>query len=280
MRKTSNTILITGAMGMLGKAFAQQLGSRAVALTHAECDITDSAMLSTLIAQHHPSAIINCAALTNVDQCEQDPARCMTINTTAVAEMAGLCKKNQCTLIHFSTDYVFDGSGIAPFTETHPRHPINVYGRSKAESEMAVESTFDNYIIARVQWIFGDGRRNFISDIASALKEGREVKAFEDQWGAPGHSTDIARALIQLWEGGHRGIFHVTSSGHANRVEIAKEIARIVKAPQPQIIPVRMQDLQLPATRPQNSRLSIDKLQQLGIEMPSWQDAIFRYLHS
>lgn len=264
---------------MLGQAFASQLGPRhCAALTHAQCDITNTSTLSDIMSHYHPKAVINCAAIADVDRCEKDPLPCEAVNATAVAHLAELCQRHTCTLIHFSTDYVFDGSGDAPFAEDHPRHPINVYGRSKAGSEMAIQSAGSEFIIARVQWIFGPGRRNFIVDTAKSLKEGRPVKAFEDQWGAPGFSRDTAHAVLRLYEGGHRGIFHVTSQPHVSRVMIAEEIARQMGVLTPQITPVRMQNLQLPATRPRNCRLSIDKLRQLGIDMPPWPDAIHRYL--
>lgn len=275
---SSSPILIVGAGGMVGSALTSLLGTRAVPLTRAQCDITDVDGVSRFIAQTRPVAVINCAAITNVDLCEQDPALADAVNTIAVSQLANLCKANSCTLIHFSTDYVFDGEGSTPWSEADPRHPINVYGASKARSEEAIESSPTDYIIARVQWVFGRGRRNFIQDTAAKLQAGQEVLAFEDQWGGPGFSRDIARMIVELYEGGHRGLFHVTNSGYDSRLGIAHEIARQMKIASPHITAVQMKSLSLPAVRSQNSRLSVDKLKGLGIIPPSWQDAVHRYL--
>lgn len=274
----SSPILIIGARGMVGMACTELLGKRAVPLTHAQCDLTDADGILRLISGVRPAAVINCAAVTDVDQCEKDPELAMAVNAVAVGHLAKICKSESCTLIHFSTDYVFDGQGSAPWSETDPRHPINVYGASKVRSEEMIESTLSDYIIARVQWVFGRGRRNFIHDTATKLRAGQEVLAFEDQWGGPGYSCDIAHMILQLLEGGHLGIFHVTNSGHDNRVGIAQEIAHQMKIDLPRITPVQMKTLSLPATRSQNSRLSVDKLKQLGITPPTWPDAVHRYL--
>lgn len=274
----SSSILVVGANGMVGSSLTAHLGARAIPLNHSQCDITDTERLSRFFSDMRPVAVINCAAITNVDLCEQYPSMANAVNAVAVSHLAKLCKANFCTLIHFSTDYVFDGSGSIPWSETDPRHPINAYGASKAHSEDAIDATLTDYIIARVQWVFGRGRHNFIRDTATKFQLGKEVLAFEDQWGGPGYSHDIAHMILQLYEHGHRGIFHVTNSGHDNRVEIAHEVARQMKISSPHITPIQMKTLSLPAVRSQNSRLSVDKLAHLGIIPPSWQDAVHRYL--
>lgn len=263
---------------MVGRALSALLGTNATAVSHADCDITQPDQLLDTLAQHQPKAVLNCAAITNVDLCEKDHALADAVNTRSVADLAGACAKHNATLIHFSTDYVFDGSGTTPFCEDDPMHPINYYGQSKATSEEAVRAAGSNHIIARVQWVFGTGRQNFIQDTAEKLKKGDIVRAFADQVGSPTAATDIADMVMALYRNGQRGTFHTVNAGHASRVEIAHEIARQLSIATPQIIPVLTSSVQLPAQRPLNSRLSIDKIQNLGIHPPTWQEAVNRYL--
>lgn len=263
---------------MVGRALAALWGSQAVALPHAGCDITRRDSVESVVLQHHPSAIFNCAAITNVDLCEKYPDLAMTVNGAAVGAMADVCKHHGITLIHFSTDYVFDGSGDQSATEDHPRNPINHYGKSKAAGEAAIASAGPDHIIARVQWVFGPGRSNFIDDAAKKIRNGEVVRAFSDQYGSPTYADDIAAMVTQLYRGGQRGTFHTVNKGYANRVEIAEEIARQLHIQTPNIVPVATRDVSLPAQRPLNSRLSIDKISKLGIHPPTWQDAVGRYL--
>jgi dTDP-4-dehydrorhamnose reductase len=222
--------------------------------------------------------VFNCAAMTAVDRCETDPDRCTQINAAAVAELAVICRDRNSLLVHFSTDYVFDGAGDSPATEDRVRHPINHYGQGKAQAEEAIAAAGGPHLIARIQWVFGAGRDNFVSRTVAQLRKGEEVPAFSDQWGTPCFATDIATMVIRLCKIGARGLFHVTNSGYATRVQVAAEIARLLHISSPRISPVLTNHLSLPATRPLNSRLCIDKLRALGIHPPSWQDAISRYV--
>lgn len=270
--------LIMGGNGMVGRALAQLWGPQAIALTHTDCDITQPASIEAMIRQHKPVAIFNGAAITDVDLCEKNPELAKRVNTDAVTTLAALCTKNKITLIHFSTDYVFDGSGDSPSVEDRPYSPISVYGASKAEGEKALLSSGADFILARVQWVFGEGRRNAVQDAAEKLKKNESVRAFSDQFGSTTYSHDIAQMVTQLYRSGHRGIFHTVNAGYASRVDVAQEIARQLHCESPDIVPVETASVQLPARRPLNSRLSIDKIQKLGIHPPTWQDAVERYL--
>lgn len=277
---TQQSILILGANGMVGQALTTHWGSNATPLTHVDCDVTNPQALAKVMAQYRPAALANCAAITNVDQCEQDQTLARQVNTDAVTTMAQLCKDHSCTLIHFSTDYVFDGSGNQPSVETRSRHPINYYGVSKQLAEEAIEDIAPDYIIARVQWIFGAGRHNFIGDAVQKLQKDEEVKAFSDQWGTPTYANDIAAMVDRLYQEGQRGIFHTVNRGYVTRADIAHEIAHQLDVPAAKITEVATAAVPLPAQRPLNSRLSIDKIQKLGIVPPTWQDAVGRYLCS
>lgn len=263
---------------MVGRALAQALGGQAQALSHADCDITDAARVASVIAEFAPRAIFNCAAITNVDVCETHRDLADHVNMRGVETIAAECHRHGVTLIHFSTDYVFDGAGDTPFSENHPRHPVNHYGQSKAASEQYVQQCCPDHIIARVQWVFGLGRSNFVDDTARKLGVGEAVRAFSDQYGSPTYANDIATMVTQLYREGHRGTFHTVNKEYASRVEIAHEIARQLRISAPQIIPVTTASISLPAQRPLNSRLSIDKISKLGIHPPTWQDAVGRYL--
>lgn len=263
---------------MVGQAIQALLGDQSHSFSHLTCDVTDAEGVESIIAAHTPKAVFNGAAITNVDLCETDHALADRVNVQGVINLARSCQRHGATLIHFSTDYVFDGGGDTPFAEDHPRNPINYYGRGKAASEEHVQAICPDHIIARVQWVFGPGRHNFISDAATKLQRGEAVRAFADQYGAPTYAHDIATMVRDLYRGGQRGLFHTVNAGHANRVEIAQEIARQLHVSTPEIIPVRTAHISLPARRPLNSRLSIDKISKLGIHPPTWQDAIARYL--
>lgn len=271
-------VLIFGANGMVGRALTSEWGNLAVALSHTDCDITQRESIETILLKYKPAAIFNCAAITNVDTCEKEPELAMRVNAAAVEMMATVCKQQGITLIHFSTDYVFDGSGNQPSPEDRKHDPINQYGASKAAGEAAIESIRPDYIIARVQWVFGQGRQNFVDDVATKLRNDVAVRAFSDQFGSPTYAHDAAAMVTELYREGHRGIFHAVSTGYTNRVEIAQEVARQLRISSPEIIPVTTASVSLPAQRPLNSRLSIDKISKLGIHPPTWQDAVGRYL--
>lgn len=271
-------ILVLGAGGMVSTAFVRLLGERALAVSEATCDIRDYAGLKRLVEAAAPNAIFNCAAITDVDRCERDSALAEAVNRDAVAHLARMCGERDIPLVHYSTDYVFDGSGVAPWRETDAKHPINVYGRTKAESEIAIETIGAEHLILRVQWVFGDGRPNFVTDTARRLRAGEEVRAFDDQWGAPCFSGDIARMTLDLFERGQRGLFHLVSAGYATRVMVAEEIARVLGIASPRITAVKTRDVKLAAARPLNSRMGTARLEAAAVWAPAWQDGIRRSL--
>ncbi len=278
--KIQPQFVVTGGNGMVGQAIQTLLGDRSRSFSHADCDITNASQVESLIGGLHPQAVFNCAAITNVDQCETDHAIADAVNVQGVENLAKSCQRHGATLIHFSTDYVFDGVSDTPFLEDHPRSPINYYGQSKAASEDRVREFCPDHIIARVQWVFGTGRHNFIMDAAQRFQAGQEVKAFADQFGTPTSAHDIAEMITQLLFQGHRGTFHTVNQGYASRVEIAETVAQVMGVATPHIIGVNLKDVTLPAKRPAYSCLSIDKIQKLGIHPPTWQDAVGRYLCS
>lgn len=273
-------ILVVGAGGMISTALVRRLGVRALAAPRAACDIRDHAFVARLVAKAAPFAIFNCAAVTNVDQCEREPALAEAVNRDAVANLARLCRARAIPLVHYSTDYVFDGSGETPWRETDARNPINVYGRTKAESETAIETIGPEHLILRVQWVFGDGRPNFVADTARRLRAGEEVRAFDDQWGAPCFADDIARMTLDLFERGERGLFHLVNQGYATRVMVAEEIARVLGIASPRITAVKTRDVKLAAARPLNSRMSTDRLEATGVRPLTWQDDVGSWLRS
>lgn len=271
-------IVLLGAGGMISTALSRLLGTRAVLVAKAACDVCDHALVTRLVDETGPSAIFNCAAVTNVDRCEREPALAEAVNSDGVRHLAQVCRARAIPLVHYSTDYVFDGSGAAPWREGDVRKPINVYGRTKAESEMVIEAVGAEHLVLRVQWVFGDGRANFVGDTARRLRAGEEVRAFDDQWGAPCFAGDIARMTLDLFDGGHRGLFHLVNAGYATRVMVAEEIARILGVVSPRITPVKTCDVELPAARPENSRLNTEKLLSVGVRPPAWQDGVRRWL--
>lgn len=282
-------VLVTGVKGQLGYDVLNELNKRcydAVGVDIEEMDITDGESVNKVVAEVNPDVVIHCAAWTAVDLAEdndkQDKVR--LINAVGTENIAKICKKLDCKMIYISTDYVFDGQGTRPWEPYDERNPINVYGKTKYEGELAVEKWLDKYFIVRIAWVFGVNGKNFIKTMLSLGKTHTELTVVDDQVGSPTYTYDLAKLLVDMAETEKYGYYHATNEGFCSWYEFACEIFRQASKINPvykkvQVSPVGSDKYPSKAKRPSNSRMSKDKLVENGFKrLPYWQDALKRYL--
>lgn len=246
-------------------------------------DITDADAVERVITAVNPDAVIHCAAWTAVDLAEnaenQDKVR--AINAGGTQNIANVCKKLNCKMTYISTDYVFDGQGTAPWKpDCEDYKPLNVYGQTKLEGELAVSRTLDKYFIVRIAWVFGLNGKNFIKTMLNVGKTHDTVRVVNDQIGTPTYTLDLARLLIDMNETDKYGYYHATNEGgYISWYDFTKEIYRQAGYTT-QVVPVTTAEYGLSkAARPFNSRLDKSKLVEAGFTpLPTWQDALRRYL--
>ena len=274
-------VLVTGVKGQLGHDVMNELalrGIEGIGVDVEEMDITDRTACETVISQEKPDAVIHCAAYTAVDAAEDNADLCRRINGEGTRNVAQACKEADTKLMYISTDYVFDGQGTRPWEPDDERHPLNVYGQTKYEGELAVEELSDKYFIVRIAWVFGVAGKNFIKTMLRLGKERGAVSVVDDQVGSPTYTYDLARLLVDMIQTDRYGRYHATNEGLCSWYEFAKEIFRQAGMDVP-VTPVSSDAFPAKATRPSNSRLNKDKLSENGFErLPAWQDALGRFL--
>jgi dTDP-4-dehydrorhamnose reductase len=277
-------ICVIGASGRLGGAMAhalQRAGHRVFALGHSELDITDETKVAAMVASLQPQAIVNCCAYNAVDAAEDDPTAAFAVNATGPRALARAAARVGAVIVHYSTDFVFDGEASGPYLETAPTNPLSVYGASKLAGEDEVRHIEGHYIL-RVESLFGGtstvGCRATIDYMADTLTAGLPVRAIADRTVSPSYVDDVVRATRTLLEErGQFGTYHCVSSGCTTWYELANEIARQLNTSAP-VVPVLAQDFPTRAVRPRFCALSNRKLGQFGIELPSWTAALARHL--
>ncbi len=274
------TVLVTGVKGQLGYDVVKELekrGHRAIGVDIDEMDITDKASVERVITQADPDAVIHCAAYTAVDAAEDNEQLCRRVNAEGTANIAGVCKTLGCKLMYISTDYVFNGQGQRPWEPDDEREPLNVYGQTKYEGELAVEQ-LEKYFIVRIAWVFGVNGKNFIKTMLNLGRTRDRLTVVADQIGSPTYTFDLARLLVDMIETDKYGRYHATNEGLCSWYEFACEIFRQAGIPV-EVAPVTSDQYPAKAKRPMNSRMDKSKLEENGFErLPSWQDALGRYL--
>ncbi|HEV2488347.1 MAG TPA: dTDP-4-dehydrorhamnose reductase [Candidatus Acidoferrales bacterium] len=274
-------IFLTGKQGMLARAIAEVLAPRheIVAASHAEADITDAAAISHAIEAARPDAVVNAAAFADVDACESQPELAMRVNGEGPGNIAAACRRLAIPLMHFSTDYVFDGEKVEPYTEEDEPCPLSVYGKSKLEGERRVAATLDRFWIVRVCGVFGPHRKNFVSLVVDLGRKGGPLRIVRDQRLAPTYTMDAALGVEQIFLRGGPGIYHLTNQGFTSRLDFTKGILREAGFPNVEVIPISAEETKRPAARPKNSQLENARLKREGIPLlPVWPDAVRRYL--
>jgi dTDP-4-dehydrorhamnose reductase len=277
-------IAVVGAEGQLGAAVAKECRTahEVVEFTHAALDVTSDEAVRSVMARMKPEAIVNCAAYNDVDGAEDHPVDALNLNAFAVRAIARAANACSAALVHYSTDFVFDGKASQPYTETDAPNPRGAYAASKLMGEWFAADAPRAYVL-RVESLFGSvkGARPAKGSVASILKSiqsGTEARVFEDRTISPTYVFDAAVATRTLLErSAPAGLYHCVNSGACTWLELARELARLLGV-EPKLIPVRMADMTLRAERPLYCVLSNARLAALGITMPTWQDAIARYV--
>ena len=277
-------VLITGTHGQLGATMVRVFADVEVtAHTRATLDVTEAAAVNRAVKSAAPHLIVNCAAFNDVDGAEDRPTEALAVNAFAVRNLARAAEDVGATLVHYSTDFVFDGSASTPYTEDVRPSPRSTYAASKLLGEWFALEAPGSYVL-RVESLFGSpanwtGRRGTLDGIVANLEQGREVRAFTDRVVSPSYVADIAQATRHLtMSNAAPGLYHCVNAGHATWYEVAREVATIIGHPQPTLVPVTMDQMKLRAQRPRFCALSIDKLTATGFTMPTWQDALRRWL--
>lgn len=260
-----------------------QDGSAVTTMPYVSLDITNEMAVGETISQIAPDVVIHCAAWTAVDMAEDDDkvALVRAVNAGGTQNIANICKELDCKMVYISTDYVFNGQGETPW---HPDckdyKPLNVYGQTKLEGELAVANTLEKYFIVRIAWVFGLNGNNFIKTMLNVGKKFDTLRVVNDQVGTPTYTYDLARLLVDMVETEKYGYYHATNEGgYISWYEFACEIFRQAGYAT-KVNPVTTEEYGLSkAARPFNSRLDKSKLQENGFRpLPAWQDALSRYL--
>lgn len=277
-------VLVTGVKGQLGYDVVKELekrGHNAIGVDIEEMDITDEKSVKSVIQSVKPDAVIHCAAWTAVDAAEDNEEKVHLVNAVGSENIAKQCKTLDCKMMYISTDYVFDGKGEEPWQPDCKKYdPLNVYGKTKLEGELAVAENTKKYFIVRIAWVFGKNGKNFIKTMLSVGKKHNTVKVVNDQIGTPTYTYDLARLLVDMIETEKYGYYHATNEGgYISWYDFTKEIYRQAGLTT-EIVPVTTAEYGLSkAARPFNSRLDKSKLIENGFKpLPSWQDALERYL--
>ncbi len=297
-------IFVTGVNGQLGHDVMNELykrghiavgtdvaevysgvadGSPITTLPYIALDITNAEIVDKVITEIKPDAVIHCAAWTAVDMAEDDDKVDLVraVNAEGTQNIANVCKKLDCKMTYISTDYVFNGQGTGPWQpDCKDYAPLNVYGQTKLEGELAVSNALNKYFIVRIAWVFGLNGKNFIKTMLNVGKKYDTVRVVNDQIGTPTYTLDLARLLVDMIETEKYGYYHATNEGgyiswHDFACEIFKQAGYTTK-----VVPVTTEEYGLSkAARPFNSRLDKSKLVENGFEpLPTWQDAVSRYL--
>jgi dTDP-4-dehydrorhamnose reductase len=271
-------VMILGASGLLGKALMREwTEDEIVGYNSSDVDIRDVDRVREVVEKTLPEWIVLAAACTNVDDCESHSDWAFAVNRDGAVNVAKAAKRTGAKLLFLSSDYVFDGKKTSPYETGDARNPQSVYGRSKAEAEIRLLEVLPEVCIARTSWLFGTGGKCFPDTILKLAASRPALDVVNDQRGCPTYSLDLARAIIALCRIGAHGIVHATNSGDCSWFEFAREIIKGAGLAT-EVRPASSQQMARPAPRPAYSVLSAKSLQRHGIVVPTWQDALNRYL--
>ena len=272
-------ILLTGRTGQVGSELVGRLAAlgEVIALGRAELDLADGGAIARLVQSTKPDVIVNAAAYTAVDKAEAEPDLAMRINGVAPGELAQAAKRHGALLVHYSTDYIFDGAKGSPYVEDDAPHALGVYGRTKLEGETRIRASGARHLIVRTAWVYGQGA-NFVRAIVRQADAGKALRVVNDQFGAPTWARDIAEVTARLLGKGAEGIFHVSAAGVTNWYDVALEILRTTRRSNA-VQAVSTAEYGAHAPRPRYSVLDNGKLRALGIAtIADWRERLGVYL--
>jgi len=284
-------LLLLGSTGQLGWELQRTLApsGQVVALDYPEIDFTHPNSLTAVVEKLQPDVILNAVAYTQVDQAEKDPDAARAVNGLAPGILAQAARKAQAVLIHYSTDYVFDGAKGLPYRETDPTNPLGVYAKTKLEGEQAVQQADGAWIILRTSWLYSLRRDDFVLKVLKWSRTQRTLKVAEDQVGSPTWGRMLAEVTAQMlprdrsdlfgWGLEHKGIYHLGGAGCASRFELAESVLRLDPHPEEQVVreilPARMADFPALAPRPLNTALDCREFfNTFGVQLPEWREAL------
>jgi dTDP-4-dehydrorhamnose reductase len=274
--------LVTGAKGMLGMAVVDHLRSRGEKVTGTDlpdADLTDPAAARALILRLRPTRVIHCAAYTAVDKAESDEELCRRVNVLMPRNVGAACAEAGASMLLVSTDFVFDGRAREPYPVDAPAAPEGVYARTKYEGELALAEVLPRHQIARTAWLFGPGKRNFVSGMFDRLRQGMQLRVVDDQTGNPTYTRDLAKCLVALSTKEAFGIFHAVNAGQTTWCGLTRKTAEIAGFDPHTVATIRTEDYPTPARRPAYSVLDCSRTWALGIEpMRPWEKALREYV--
>lgn len=265
-------IAITGARGLVGTALASLYhGVAPVCLTHEDLDITNASSAAAAIDRIAPDVIFNCAVI-GVDDCERDGEQAVRVNVLGPRYLAEAAQKRGCSIVHFSTNYVFDGSASRPYGVEDEAAPINVYGRTKLEGEIAVRNACSRAFVIRTSWVFGPDKESFLATAATKLARGETVRAITDTWASTTYVADLVERVRSIVDNGSPGLYQVVNDGVCTYETFAVEAARLVGAPDSLIERISEAEMRRDAPRPRYTPMICDP------PMRPWQDALADYV--
>ena len=274
-------VFVTGVKGQLGYDVMNELekqGLEGIGVDIDEMDITDADQVNKVIKEAAPDAVIHCAAYTAVDAAEDNEEICRKVNAQGTENIAKVCEELDIKMMYISTDYVFNGQGERPWEPDDEREPLNVYGQTKYEGELAIEEHVKKFFTVRIAWVFGVNGKNFIKTMLNLGKTHDHLTVVNDQTGSPTYTYDLARLLVDMIQTDKYGRYHATNEGLCTWYEFACEIFKQAGM-DVSVAPVSSDEYPAKAKRPSNSRLDKSKLTANGFQpLPTWQDALSRYL--
>ena len=276
-----NSILVIGGKGQLGQCLQEKIKksdpvNQFIFLGSADLNITDAAQIEAVFQQYQPTYCINCAAYTAVDNAEEDKEMAFAINETAVKRLAENCLKHNTTLIHISTDFVFNGDSSIPLTELLPTNPVNIYGLSKLKGELQVQELMEQYYIIRTSWLYSEKANNFCKTMLKLAQSRDSLTVIYDQVGTPTYAMDLAEIIIKIVSNDNQayGLYHYSNEGVASWYDFAKAIFEFAEVDM-KVTPVASSAFVTKAKRPHYSVLDKTKIKEnLGIEIPYWRDSL------
>lgn len=287
------TILLTGKTGQVGWELQRALAplGRLIALDRTQMDLTNADSIRRAIRDAAPGIIVNAAGYTAVDNAESESDLAMRVNAVAPGVMAEAAKRIDALLVHYSTDYVFDGTRSTPYVEEDAPNPLNVYGKSKLEGERAVAASGCAHLTLRASWIYSARGSNFVLTILRLARERKELTVVDDQIGSPTWARALAELTAKLLRNcglakERSGIYHLSAEGYTTRFNFAKRILELVReispnaAGAPILRPITSAEYPLPAARPLNDATSKDKIKRVfGVDLPGWEDELRSFLN-
>jgi len=281
-------ILLTGSNGMLAKEFISECRNRKdctiIAPEEKECNITDISSIKNAVNSINPQVLINCAAYTDVDACERNQEKAFSINGEGVKNLAQVCKEKDILLVHFSTDFVFDGKKKSPYTEEDKPSPLSIYGESKLLGEQYLINSHIRFFLIRTSWMYGNRGDNFVKTIIDLANNQPEVSVVDDQIGSPAWTRDIVDITLRLLKTKRYGIYNYSNEGECSWYEFACEIIKILqnsedKFRNTKVIPIKSSQLKRAAKRPAYSALNKRKIKAvIGIDISHWKESLKKFL--